>query len=188
MGKKDEYNPQGSADAVEQINPFTDDWASQLQGFFDQFQTGMGSYGPEASLATMEGAQPGISQMAQQMIQPYADSQNTMAENMANQAVRATASQFARPGLNLQSGAFGEAAGAGMMNPIQQAVTNIAQMQGNLGGQLMGGFQNQLGQAYGTNAGLLGQAMGQGGQLGATQFWEPTHVKESENWFQRTFA
>jgi hypothetical protein len=55
------------------------------------------------------------------------------------------------------------------MLPISQAITNIAQMQSQLGGGLLSGAQGQMGNAF-------QQAMGFLGQTAAPEWWQPTYM------------
>ena len=185
--RKDEYSPVGSAEDVAQVNPMTEDFYKQLAGYAQQFQQGMGAYGPQANIAALAGAEPALSRIAQRTIDPYATQAQSTADLLSQRAVQNVASQFAGGGA-LNTGAALSAMTRGAAEPVSQAATNIAQMRSQLGGGLLGQQLGGMQQAYQTQAGLLGQMLGAQAGFAAPEWWQPTYVPESKNLIQKLFG
>lgn len=207
MGQR-KYDKVGSADDVQNVNPYTQGVYNANQGMVDNLgamiygqpgQQGgylrglMESGDPEAAYNWFLGAAPQFQQLAMDYTNPFVQGQRDMANVEAANAVRDVAAQFGGPANSYYSGA---AANAMLDNAAQvrrQMMNNVIGAQTQAAGSLM---NNALGTAPGAFAqqraqsiGLLGNAMGahQGAlnnmtALGAPEWWQPTYVERKNAW------
>jgi hypothetical protein len=167
----------GSASDVTNVNATrTNQMYGNLGNYQQQFLSGMGAYTPTANIAALQGVSPQIQSIIGQTIQPYGQGLQDVAQQLSSQAVRDVASQYGQQGA-LHSGAALSAMTRGAALPAAQAYTSLAQMQSGLAGNLLGGSLGQMGQAYGAQAGLFGQAMQGQTALGAPEWWQPTYLQ-----------
>jgi hypothetical protein len=174
MGGQNVTEKLGSAEDVTNVNPYTSQLWNNLQGLQSGFTANMGNYAPTNNVASLEGVLPGIQSISNSLISPYGTSLMNTADILGQSAMRGVASQYSNAGA-VNSGAALSAMARGYAEPVSQAVTNIAQMQSNLGGGLASSVLGQMGSAYGTQAGLLSNVLGLQGNLGQAEWWQPTY-------------
>jgi hypothetical protein len=151
----------GSASDVQNVNPYTG-------GFWNQMQGMLGQYSPTANIGSLQGLTEGVNQITGSVISPYGTSLMETANLMGNEARRQVATDYSQNN-SLNSGAALSAMARGTATPISQAITNIAGMQSQLGGNLLNAAQSQMG-AYGQGA------QSWLGQTAAPEWWQPTYL------------
>ncbi len=166
------FEEQGSAAGAVNINPFTEDIMSTLQGALSKGQEG--AEGILNDMSNFSFLDILGDKRLQDIIGKFAGERNTLADQAAAQAQRQISGSYA--GTGLYSGAFGEAVGRGVGETRQAAVTDIAGKQLGLFGQALGITGAQQGQALdyfgrgesGALAGLSGIAQ--------PEFYNPTYA------------
>lgn len=174
MGGQTVNQKLGDPSDVTNVNPYTSQQWNNLQGLQGMFSSGMGSFAPLNNIASLVGATPGIQSVANTLISPYGTNLTNTADILGQEAMRNVANQYSNAGA-LNTGANLSAMARGYATPISEAVTNIAGMQSQLGGGLANSLLGQMGGAYGTQAGLLGNVLGMQSQYGAPEWWQPTY-------------
>ena len=151
---------------VEQMNPYFSEQYRDLKGQLgaSQQQAGgflesMAQYSPEGLGNYLLGQMPAYQGIIGQLIDPYSQAGLSSAAQQAQTAQRSI-SGGATAANSLFSGAFAQALGEGVTRPYTDLATNIAGMQAQLGGGLLGGAQTQYGAAADRYAGLYGTQLG----------------------------
>jgi hypothetical protein len=151
----------GRPENVQNVNPYTG-------GFWNQMQNMLGQYSPTANIGSLQGLTGGVNQITSDVISPFGTSLMGTANLLSNEARRQVANDFSQNN-SLNSGAALSALARGAATPISQAISQIAGMQSQLGGSLLGTAQNQMG-AFGQGA------LGWLGQTALPEWWQPTYV------------
>lgn len=169
----------GSASDVVNVSPYTEQAYNTLQNWMGQFGAGMGNVSPEANLASLMGAAPGIQGLVGQLTGPYVQSAEEARDLVMQEAMRNVAGQYGNEGA-VNSGAALSAMARGAALPAAQTAQQIAGLQSQLGYGLGSQYMGQLGNQYQTQAGLLGQTLGLTTQMGAPEWWQPTYLQPQQ--------
>lgn len=97
----------------------------------------------------------GLNNAVQGASSPFQQSLNALNERQAKAGIQAAATNFNNLGAG-RSGAANRAMGEAAFTPFAQANAQIANMQGNMLGSLMGGNMSRLGSLQGLGANLYG--------------------------------
>lgn len=154
----------GSPENVSNVNPMT----SQSYGMLgDLANMSIGDF-----VAGLQGVTPGVQAISSDITAPYAGERTALASEMARQAQRQTANQFANMGVGgTTSGGFVGAMTQAAMQPYMAATTDIAQMGTGISTNML----NQMlgSQIAGQQAGIQGTAA-----YGAPEWWQPTYLQK----------
>lgn len=169
----------GSASDVVNVSPYTEQSYNTLQSWLGEFGAGMQGATPEANLASLVGAAPGIQGLVGELTGPYVQSAEEARDLVAQEAMRNVAGQYASEGA-IGSGAAISAMARGAALPAAQTAQQIAGLQSQLGYGLGQQYMGQLGTQYQTQAGLLGQGLGLQTQMGMPEWWQPTYLSPQQ--------
>jgi hypothetical protein len=161
-----EITPVGSASDVQNVNPYTQgfmsDLAKQIQGL----------QGASDPLAAFMGALPNLFGSAINMSNPYTQAVNQY-RTAATQSVKENAME---PWADTPYGSGPSSALARAFGEFETGLgEKILGMQTNLGNSLAGYGAGLLGQ----QTGLLGQLMGYQSQAAAPEWWQPTYMEKN---------
>lgn len=174
------YAKIGSAADVSNVNPLTSQFWDMLTGNQANMMATMQGYRPEESASFLSGFAPQAQQAAQNIIAPYQQDREQLANLMSQRAVQDVASQFS--GMNaLNSSAALQAMATGAAAPRAQLMSDIAQMQSQLGGGLASQGLGQFGGAYNTLANLFGIGQQLQGAMAAPEYFTPAYA-EPKGW------
>ncbi len=172
-----QFQQVGSPGDVSQVNPFSQNAFNFFTGGLGQFGAGSaqlarqaaGGFDPLGAQNAFIAGSPGLQNVVLAATSPLMQSQLALGNQLAGTAVQNVASQFGAQGIPISSSAFAQQAARAAGQQQQQALANIFQAQTGLAGQLLGGSQQQLGQAFNLAPQLGLQAAGQLGQLAGLQ-------------------
>jgi hypothetical protein len=160
---------------VNQLNPFVNQFWDMLTGNIANFTRGLEQFSPEANLAALPGIGRGAQALTGNLLGEFGGSAMDLARTLGQQAASQVGQQFSNLGA-INSGAFASALGRGFAEPLGRAATQIAGMQGQLGGSLAQQLLGQRGTALGTQAGLLGQGLGIAGGFAQPEYLAPAVI------------
>jgi hypothetical protein len=225
------YKQIGSASDIQNVNPYTAQQQGQLGNLMNMFRQNaagdysnygadrgnlanminqVGSqapYNPQASMNAFFSRTPELQSLIQGLTSPFGQSAQSAAQLASSKAIKQAMGALAGQGGIRSGAAMNEAVNAAAL-PQLNAVTQMQQLQSQLGGQmgnqmmgelgnqystggqlqqqqnqsllnsLMGMLQQSAGM-YGTNTGMMGNIAGQQTQLAAPEWYSPQYMVTS---------
>lgn len=148
------------------------------QDLYNQSKQMMGGYD---YLAPYQTFMQNIAPQFKDLVYGGGDSMMGYAQQQANQTQRQLSQQYSGSG-SLFSGAFGEALGAGVSQPYQQAAAGLNQQLGSLYGNALSTMPQAYAQPYQwANQNMQTAAQGMG-QMGQPTYWQPDYAYQPGAW------
>ena len=183
------YTAVGDPSDVSNVNPYTDSAFDSLfgdSGFLNQFEGQMGQFDdPLGGINSfLNGAAPQqILDLIMGATSQYGQAQAAVGTANADEAGLGTAQMFVGQN-SFNSGAAMTAVQLARQRALNESSAQTLGMQTQLAGGLLNTGLGAASNAYGATgdryAGLLGGALGQLGQFGAPEYYQPTYVENPD--------